>query len=227
MGQLYIVATPIGNLGDMTYRGVETIKRCEYIACEDTRQSRKLLTHFGITGQLLRCHSHNEEQCLPRILEFLHQGADVCYLSDAGTPGISDPGSRLVRVVRDAGYDVVPIPGASAVTALVSVSGVAGRGWWFEGFLPPKGRKRVTRLAELAAGGDPFILYESPHRIEKLCEELLEVIPDWSIVIGRELTKMYEQIVTDTVTEVVKRVKSGDIPQKGEFAILVWSGKKR
>lgn len=227
MGQLYIVATPIGNLEDITMRAVSILGECEYIACEDTRHSRKLLTRYGITAQLLSCHGHNEERCIPRILEFLREDADVCYLSDAGTPGISDPGSRLVRAVRSAGHRVIPIPGVSAVSTIVSVSGVAGRGWCFEGFLPPKGRKRITRLVELAAHGNPFVLYESPHRIEKLAAELVEAVPDWSVVIGREMTKIHEQIIEVSVADLLHMVESGVIPCKGEFSILVWSGKKR
>ncbi len=227
MGRLYIVATPIGNLGDITFRAVETLRKAAYIVCEDTRQSKKLLNHYGISAPLFSCHGHNESRCLPRILELLADDADICYLSDAGTPGISDPGSRLVREVREAGHGVVPIPGPSAVAAIVSVSGVAGRGWLFEGFLPPKGTKRLTRLKILAERGEPFVLYESPHRIEKLLAELTEAAPGYSMVLGRELTKIYEQIVECTVEEAYERVKNGAIPGKGEFVVLVWSGKKR
>ena len=227
MGRLYIVATPIGNLGDITVRAAETLRGVQRIACEDTRQSRKLLSHLGISVPLTSCHGHNEAQCIPGLLEILAQDADIAYLSDAGTPGISDPGSRLVRAARDAGHTIVPIPGASAVTALLSVSGIAGRGWWFEGFLPPKGAKRLTRLTELAGRSEPFILYESPHRIGKLMDELTKAVPGWRMVIGRELTKMYEQIVECSVEEGSSFVASGEVPQKGEFAVLVWSGKKR
>jgi len=227
MGRLYIVATPIGNLADMTYRAVEVLRGCRQIACEDTRQSRKLLQHYGIAAPLVACHGHNEERCIPRILEYLAEDADIAYISDAGTPGISDPGSRLVRAVREAGYPVVPVPGASAVGALVSVSGIAGRGWWFEGFLPPKGAKRLTRLKELAGQGDPFVVYESPHRIGKFFDELSVAAAGYSVVIGREMTKMFEQIVSCSVEEAADMVRSGTIPGKGEFAVLVWTGKKR
>jgi 16S rRNA (cytidine1402-2'-O)-methyltransferase len=227
MGRLYIVATPIGNLGDITFRAVETLKQATLIACEDTRQSRKLLTHLGISAPLLSCHGHNESRCLPRLLESLEDNADICYLSDAGTPGISDPGSRLVRAARDGGHQVIPVPGASAVTTLLSASGVAGRGWFFEGFLPPKGTKRVTRLTELAQRGEPFVLYESPHRIRKLMDELVQAAPGYSVLVGRELTKMYEQIEAFPVEEGPEKVENGVIPPRGEFVVLVWSGKKR
>ncbi len=227
MGRLYIVATPIGNLGDITFRAVETLKQATLVACEDTRQSRKLLAHLGVSVPLLSCHGHNEARCLPRLLELLGDDADICYLSDAGTPGISDPGSRLVRAARDGGHQVIPIPGASAVTTLLSASGVAGRGWFFEGFLPPKGAKRVTRLTELAQRSEPFVLYESPHRIRKLMEELVSAAPGFRVLLGREMTKMYEQIEEFPVEEGPERVENGTIPVRGEFVVLVWSGKKR
>lgn len=224
---LYMVATPIGNLDDITYRAVNVLRACRVIACEDTRHTRKLLSHFGISAPTVACHGHNEERCIPRILEYLSEDADIAYVSDAGTPGISDPGSGIVRAVRAAGYPVVPIPGATAVGALISVAGIAGRGWHFEGFLPPKGGKRLTRLTELAGRNEPFVLYESPHRIAKLMGELVAAAPGFSVVVGRELTKIYEQIVTDAVETVAEMVESGAIPRKGEFVVLVWSGKKR
>ncbi len=227
MGRLYIIATPIGNLGDITYRAVETLSASRAVFCEDTRQSRKLMSHLGISLPLHSCRGQNSASCIPRVLQLLDDGADISYLSDAGTPGISDPGSRLVRATREAGHDVVPIPGASAVTALISVSGVAGRGWFFEGFLPPKGAKRVRRLTELAGRGDPFVLYESPHRIGKLFDELREAAAGFQVVVGRELTKLHEQIVGGTVEDVAEMLANGGIPTRGEFAVLVWTGKSR
>lgn len=227
MAGLSIIATPIGNLGDITYRAVEVLRAATAIFCEDTRHSRKLLTHLGVSAPLHSCRGQNTATCVPRVLQLLAEGADISYLSDAGTPGVSDPGSRLVRAVRDAGYPVIPIPGASAVTALLSVSGVAGRGWFFEGFLPPKGAKRHRRLAELAARGEPFVVYESPHRISKIFGELCAAAPGHRVVCGRELTKLHEQIVEGTVESVADQLESGAIPARGEFAILVWNGKSR
>lgn len=154
-------------------------------------------------------------------------GADVAYLTDAGTPGISDPGGMLVRAAREAGHIVSPIPGPSAVTALISVSGVPSRGWLFEGFLPPKGERRVKRLAVLTERGEAFVLYESPHRIGKLFDELARVCPTWEAIIGRELTKIHEQIVAGNVASIVEMIGVGTIPARGEFVILVWPGKSR
>ncbi len=227
MARLYIIATPIGNLGDITYRAVETLRGSRAVFCEDTRQSRKLLTHLGISVPMHSCRGQNSAACIPRVLQLLDENADISYLSDAGTPGISDPGSRLVRAVRETDHSIVPIPGASAVTALLSVSGVAGRGWFFEGFLPPKGAKRARRIGELAARKEPFVLYESPHRIEKLLAELVQEAAGFSAVVGRELTKLHEQIVEDTVEGIAEKLSTGEIPIRGEFALLVWTGKSR
>ena len=227
MGRLYIVATPIGNLGDITYRAVETLRACAAAFCEDTRHSRKLLSHLDISIPTFSCRGQNSGACVPRMLQMLEQDADIAYLSDAGTPAISDPGSAMVRSAREAGHGVVPIPGASAVSALLSVAGIAGRGWFFEGFLSPKGARRTRRLEELVARGDPFILYESPHRIGKLAGELAAVAGDWQLVLGRELTKMYEQILAISAVDLADLLENGTIPARGEFAILVWSGKSR
>ncbi|SIR14640.1 16S rRNA (cytidine1402-2'-O)-methyltransferase [Alkalispirochaeta americana] len=227
MAELFVVATPIGNLGDITLRAVEVLRRCHTIACEDTRHSRKLLSHLGISAPLLSCRGQNTQQAVPRILGILQEGGDVAYISDAGTPGVSDPGSALVRGVRQAGFSVVPLPGASAVTALVSVSGVAGRGWYFEGFLPPKGEKRLKRIKELVQRGDSVIFYESPHRIVRFLGELRQGAPGGQIVLGRELTKLHEEIVTGSVEEVASLVESGEIPARGEFVLLVWTDKSR
>lgn len=227
MAVLYLVATPIGNLADITARAVEVLRNAAAVACEDTRHSRKLLSHLGISRLLISCHGRNTERCFPRILGILHDGGDVAYISDAGTPGVSDPGSSLVRSVREAGFATIPVPGPSAVTALISVSGVAGRGWFFEGFLPPKGNKRRTRLADLVARGDPVVLYESPHRFARLIEDVKTVAPGYSLVIGRELTKIHEQIVSGTVEEIALMVDNSTIPLRGEFVVVVWSGKSR
>ena len=225
MAHLYIVATPIGNLGDFTFRAVETLKSCHTLACEDTRHSRKLLTHYGISRPLLSCRGQNMAGRIPTILAILGGGGDVAYVSDAGTPGISDPGSSLVRAVRAAGYPVVPLPGPSAVASLVSVSGAAGRGWFFEGFLPPKGKKRRDRMQELIDRSEPVVFYESPHRMARFMAELVAIAPDSRIVLGRELTKIHEQIVSGTVEEMANLIENSEIPLRGEFVILV-SGSK-
>lgn len=225
MGRLYVIATPIGNLGDITVRAVDTLRACEVVACEDTRHSQRLLSHLSISRTLISCRGQNTKQCIPRILGFLQAGQDVAYLTDAGTPAISDPGSHLVRAVRAASHEVIPIPGPSAVTTLLSVSGIASRGWFFEGFLPPKGARRRTRLEALAARAEPFLLFESPHRIQKLFDELRHVIPDGTCCVGREMTKQHEEYVVDTVETVADRLDAGLMTIRGEFAVLVWRAK--
>ncbi len=223
MGDLYIVATPIGNLEDMTFRAVEILKNVDIIACEDTRQSKKLLNHYGISKHLISCRARNEVNSSSGIVKLLKEGKDIAYISDAGTPGISDPGSILVRAARDNGFNTIPIPGASAQTALASIGGFKGKSVHFEGFLPQKQGKRKKRLRELLDREEAFAVYESPYRIEKLMKELTEAEPERKLIVGREMTKMHEQYIegdSKTILEMLGK----DIIIKGKFAILV-SGK--
>lgn len=218
MSTLYIVGTPIGNLDDITLRAIRTLKEVDVIACEDTRHTQTMLTHLEITGKrLIACHSHNEAASSNGIVNLLDQGLDVAYVSDAGTPGVSDPGSRLVRTVRDAGFDVVPIPGASACVTLISASGLAGKTFTFEGFLSPKSGRRKSRVKELLERNEAFIVYESPFRVVKLLDELEQLCPDRNIVLGRELTKAFEQILCGTPSQVKEELKV----VKGEFALCI------
>lgn len=218
MSKLFIVATPIGNLDDITFRAVNTLKEADVIACEDTRHTQILLTHLGITGKrLIACHSHNEEVSSHGIVSLLEQGLNVAYCSDAGTPGVSDPGSRVVRAAREAGFDIVPIPGASASVTLISASGLAGKTFTFEGFLSPKSGRRKKRLEELLSRDEAFIVYESPYRIIKTLEEIKDLAPERKIVLGRELTKTFEQFITGTAEEVISKLTT----IKGEFAFVV------
>lgn len=218
MSTLYIVGTPIGNLDDITLRAIKTLRDVPVIACEDTRHTQTMLTHLEITGKrLIACHSHNEAASSQGIVNLLDQGLDVAYVSDAGTPGVSDPGSRLVRTVRAAGYDVVPIPGASACVTLISASGLTGKTFTFEGFLSPKSGRRKNRLKELLSRDEAFIIYESPFRVVKLLDELGELCPDRTIVLGRELTKAFEQIISGTPLQVKADLKI----VKGEFALCI------
>lgn len=218
MSTLYIVGTPIGNLDDITLRAIRTLKEVDVIACEDTRHTQTMLTHLEITGKrLIACHAHNEAASSNGIVNLLVQGLDVAYVSDAGTPGVSDPGSRLVRTVRDAGFDVVPIPGASACVTLISASGLAGKTFTFEGFLSPKSGRRKSRVKELLERNEAFIVYESPFRVVKLLEELEQLCPDRNIVLGRELTKAFEQILCGTPSQVKEELKV----VKGEFALCI------
>ncbi|MEM5947073.1 16S rRNA (cytidine(1402)-2'-O)-methyltransferase [Spirochaetia bacterium 38H-sp] len=226
MATLYMVATPIGNLEDITYRAVRILKEVKLITCEDTRHSRKLFSHYGIDTPFSSFHSHSPDRAIERVLDVLRSGGDVAYISDAGTPAISDPGSVLVSAVVTEGFTVLPVPGPSALAALVSVSGLTGRGFWFEGFLSPKKGKRKKRLAELLERGEAFVLYESPHRIIAMLEELAELDPVRELVIGRELTKMHEEVLRGKAGELAELLKK-DNSVRGEFSLLVFTKKKK
>ena len=225
MSMLYVVATPIGNLDDITLRALDILRQVDVIACEDTRHTIKLLNRHEISKKLMSCHANAEGAAAARIVALLEEGKSVAYCSDAGTPGFSDPGSVLVRTVRDEGYRVVPIPGASAATALVSVSGMRGRGFLFEGFLSPKRGRRRRRLEELTALSEPFLVYESPFRVIKLMTELADICPERPILIGREMTKVHEEIIEGTCKSVLEELAERGVP-RGEFSILV-GGKKK
>ncbi len=219
------MATPIGNLGDITHRALETFKAVDVIACEDTRHTLHLLTHFGIRKPLLSCRARNEEEASARVIDVLDKGQNVAYASDAGTPALSDPGAVLVRIARAAGHDIVPIPGASAFASILSVGGTSDKTVIFEGFLSPKPGRRRSRLRELCDTGYAFVLYESPFRILKLLTDLAEIDGDRGITVGRELTKLHEELVTGTVIEA-RDVFAGREKILGEFSVLV-HGKKR
>lgn len=221
MAVLYVVATPIGNLDDLTVRARDTLLSVRYVACEDTRHSRILLQHIGSSARLLRCDANRSAQCIPGIINLLEQEESVAYITDAGTPGISDPGQSLVSATRASGYQVIPIPGVSAVTTLLSVSGVRGPGWHFAGFLPVKSGKRKTRLNALIEMKEPFLVYEGPHRIDRLLQELAEVVPTAELCIGREMTKSHEQFITGNAADLAAKSANGGMTLKGEFTILV------
>jgi len=223
MSTLYVVGTPLGNLQDITFRAVEVLKSADIIVCEDTRHSLKLLNRFDIHKQLLSCHGYNEVRTAERVVKELEDGKTAAYITDAGTPGVSDPGALLVRRVRKSGHNVIPIPGPSAFASLVSVSGFTGRAIVFEGFLSPKAGRRRTRVAELLAFETPFVLYESPFRVLKLLEELAEQAPNRRVLVGREMTKIYEEYVEDTA-KAVHAMLSSRKEIKGEFTILVAGG---
>ncbi|MCR5763243.1 MAG: 16S rRNA (cytidine(1402)-2'-O)-methyltransferase [Treponema sp.] len=225
MSELYIVATPIGNLGDITFRALETLKSVDVIAAEDTRHTLELLTHFEIRKPLISCRAQNEGHASEKIIKMLDEGQSVAYASDAGTPGISDPGAILAGLARKAGHKVVPIPGASAFATLASVAGAGGKTLIFEGFLSPKPGRRRSRLKELLATGDAVIVYESPFRIVKLLADIAEIDSERRIVVGRELTKIHEEITDGTAREVLEDYSSR---QKilGEFAVFI-SGLKK
>lgn len=224
MSTLYMVATPIGNLDDITYRAINILKSVDVIACEDTRHTNGLLNHYSIQKRLISCHSYNEEQSAKGIIELLDQGLNIAYCSDAGTPGISDPGARLCERVREESeHTIVPIPGASAFVSLISASGRIGKAFTFEGFLSPKKGKRRSRIEELIKAGNAFIIYESPFRVVKTLEELKEFSSIERVVIGRELTKAHEEINVGSAQEIYENYKNR-ASIKGEFVILVVPG---
>lgn len=226
MATLYVVATPIGNLEDITYRAVRILGETAVIAAEDTRQTRKLLNHYDITpSMLMSCRAHNEEESAKGIVKLLDQRVDVAYVSDAGTPSISDPGGRLVHAVRESGHNIVPLPGVSAVTALLSIAGIPGKGFLFEGFLSPKNGRRRNRLSELLSTSLVFVLFESPHRVVKLLEDLKELAPAREILIGREITKKFEEFLSGTAHELLSTL-SARSTIKGEIVILVGKEQK-
>jgi len=225
VGTLYMVATPIGNLDDITFRAVEVLRRVQAIACEATRHSRRLLDHYEIRKPLLSAHSHNEERGGAAVVRRLLDGQDVAYVSDAGSPGVSDPGRMIVRAARDAGAVVIPIPGASATTALMSANGFPGKAVTFEGFLSPKQGRRRKRLSELLERDESFVLYESPHRLLKLLQDLSDLESERQILLGRELTKLHEELIEGAAGEVLALL-SGRESIKGEIAILVGPSKK-
>ena len=219
-GCLYIVPTPIGNLQDITLRALTILKSVDAIACEDTRHSRVLLQHFSIDKPTFAVHDHNESMMVNKVIQRLEKGESIALISDAGTPLISDPGFRLVRAARAAGLVVEAVPGASALTAALSVSGLPTDQFQFLGFLPAKGR--ATRLAEVHQYPGTLILYEAPHRITSLLESVLEVLgDDRELVICRELTKLYEQVAQGLVGEILDQITRGEIPTRGEFVVLI------
>ena len=220
MAFLYIVGTPIGNLGDITFRAIETFKSVDVVAAEDTRHTLQLLNHLEIKKPLVSCRSQNEEQAAEKIVRMLDEGKSVAYASDAGTPGISDPGAVLAQIARNAGHTVVPIPGPSAFASLVSVAGAGGKTLVFEGFLSPKPGRRRSRLKELLAMDAAIVLYESPFRIVKLLTDLADIDSERRVVVGRELTKLHEEILEGTAAQMRDEFSSRSKVQ-GEFAVFI------
>lgn len=220
MATLFIVASPIGNLRDISLRALDVLKSVSLIACEDTRRTLKLLTHFDIRAKLVSCRAANERKAAAKLIGCLDGGLDIAYLSDAGSPALSDPGAVLVRLAAEAGHSVVPLPGPSAFASLVSVAGASGRTVIFDGFLPPKAGKRRSRLRELLNGGTAFVLYESPFRIVKLLSDLAEFDKDRYVCIGREMTKIHEEFLRGSAADVLCTLRQR-LEQKGEFSVFV------
>ncbi|MEO7298280.1 MAG: 16S rRNA (cytidine(1402)-2'-O)-methyltransferase [Verrucomicrobiota bacterium] len=218
-GTLYLVATPIGNLEDITLRALRVLKECDVIAAEDTRHSGQLLKHFGISKPMLSYFQFNEAKRSEEIIERLRRGEKVALVTDAGSPGISDPGERVVKAALVAGFRVESVPGACALVAGLTASGLATDEFHFIGFLPHKSGQRRKQLERLKTFSGTLILYESPYRIEKLLGELSEVFPGRVVVLARELTKKFEEFLRGTPEELLELLKKRSL--KGEFVVLV------
>ena len=218
-GTLYLVATPIGNLEDITLRALRTLKECDVVAAEDTRRTAQLLHHFGVRKPLFSCFQHNEARRAAEILRRLQEGRRVVLVTDAGSPGISDPGERVVRAVLAAGFRVEVVPGACALVAALTASGLPTDEFHFVGFLPHKSGQRRRVLEALKDVPGTLVLYESPYRIEKLLKELEVAFPDRAVVLARELTKKFEEYLRGTPTELLAHARQH--PLKGEFVVLI------
>lgn len=224
-GVLYVVATPIGNLADITLRALEVLDRVPLIAAEDTRLTKRLLDRHDITSRLTSFHARSPAGRLPALLEHLRAGDDLALVTDAGTPGVSDPGADLVAAWAAEDGRVVPVPGASAVLAAVAASGVAGPRWAFEGFLPRSGRDRRDRLAAIGRDSRGTIVFEAPRRVAGTLRDLAAACGDGRVgAIARELTKIHEQVVRGTLAELAGAVADGSIPARGEFVLVVGMG---
>ncbi len=223
-GTLYVVATPIGNLGDMTLRAVETLKHVDAIAAEDTRHTSGLLAHFGISKKLIAVHEHNEHQSAERLLVLLQSGESVALVADAGTPGVSDPGAIVVAAVRKAGVKVSPVPGASALIAAISASGIVENGFLFHGFLPASGSARKKALTQLKSQSSTIVLYEAPHRILDSVADLADILGgNRCITFAREVTKTFETFHRCLLNDALDWLEADSNQQRGEFVLLIES----
>jgi len=219
---LFIVATPIGNLGDITLRALEVLRQAEVIACEDTRHARRLLDHYDIRAQLLAVHEHNEQAAAEKLVTLLTEGKRVAMISDAGTPGISDPGARAVAAVRAAGFKVTPLPGPNAAISALSAAGLDDPAFHFVGFLPAKVGARRTAIEALKPVAATLVFYEAPHRIEETIADLTNLLEaQREIVIARELTKLFEEIVRLPLPDAPAWLAADENHRRGEFVLLV------
>ncbi|MEK7081188.1 MAG: 16S rRNA (cytidine(1402)-2'-O)-methyltransferase [Patescibacteria group bacterium] len=223
MSKFYVVATPIGNLGDITLRAIETLKNVDLILCEDTRETKKLLDKYNINKPTMSYHAQSKFAKIDKIFGLLEEGKNLALVSDAGTPGISDPGALLVSKIKEKFLDsvqVIPIPGATALITALSASGLPTHEFTFLGFLPHK-KGRETLFKEIALAKRTMVFYESPHRILKTLESLTKFCPDKKVCIARELTKIYEEFKTRTPVEVLEYLKNNKEKQRGEFTVIV------
>jgi len=222
LSTLYVVATPIGNAGDITLRALNVLTIADAIACEDTRNTAHLLARYGLSKELIAAHEHNEREAADKLVARLHAGQRIALVSDAGTPAVSDPGARIVDAVRAAGLRVMPLPGASASVAALSASGLMHDRFFFVGFLPSKGKQRDTALQSVANVAATLVFYEAPHRISETIDAITAAFePTRQIVFARELTKLFEEIHRCTLADATAWVAADPNHQKGEFVILV------
>jgi 16S rRNA (cytidine1402-2'-O)-methyltransferase len=221
-GALYVVATPIGNLEDITLRALRILKEVDLIACEDTRQTRKLLEHYGISTRTLSYHEHNEAARASELVEQLAQGNSIALVSDAGMPGVSDPGYRVIRQAVDRGIPVVPVPGPAAFVAALAASGLPTDEFNFQGFLPAKAGERREALNRIAQATETQIFYEAPHRLLQALEDIVETLgPKRHIVVARELTKIHEEFVRGLAAEVLREFQRREGAVRGEITLLI------
>ena len=222
-GTLYVVATPIGNLEDITYRAVRVLKEADLIACEDTRHTAKLLHHYGIDKPTVSYHEHNEVTRAEELVAKLEQGLNIAQVSDAGMPGISDPGYRVIKLAIERGVQVVPVPGASAMISALAAGGLPTDNFQFLGFLPAKSGQRRTMLEALRSSEQTTVVYEAPHRIAGTMEDIVEILgTDRPIVLARELTKLHEEFIRGSAAQILVRVQEHEL--KGEITLLIGKG---
>ena len=224
-GTLFLVPTPIGNLGDITARALEILEKAELVACEDTRVSGRLLAHFGLKKKLISYHDFNEQQRLPKLLKVLHNGGHIAVITDAGAPGVSDPAYRIVRAAVNHGITVSPLPGPNALIPALTGSGLPPDRFFFEGFLPPKSGSRKNRLTKLLDLEHTLLFYESPHRIEKTVGDCLEVLGDRPACIAREISKIYEEYIRGSLSELLETTRQRKL--KGEIVLIIAGADKK
>jgi 16S rRNA (cytidine1402-2'-O)-methyltransferase len=218
-GTLYLVATPIGNLSDITHRALEVLRDVDLIACEDTRHTQKLLNHYGINTRTISYHEHNEQQRAVQLIDQLKQGSDIAVVSDAGTPAVSDPGFRLVRAAIENEVPVVPVPGPSALISALVAGGLPTDEFFFAGFLPPRSNARRARLSELQSVPGTLIFYEAPHRLAATLKDAYEILGERDAVVARELTKVHEEIRRGRLSELSEYYEAEEA--RGEIVVLI------
>jgi 16S rRNA (cytidine1402-2'-O)-methyltransferase len=220
-GTLYVVSTPIGNLEDLTYRAVRVLSEVDLVACEDTRHSQKLLQHYGIKTKTVSYHEHNERDRAGELLASITSGLNVAVISDAGTPGISDPGFRVVHMALEAGLRVVPVPGPTALISALVASGLPSDEFFFAGFLPARSGARRSRLADLVAIPSTLVFYEAPHRIVASLEDAREILGEREAVVARELTKLHEEVLRGRLSELIDGFSHAPQEPRGEMVVLI------